>query len=426
MNKTYNKQFNETYYSKTLASGLKVILFDKHEFHNNFFTLITPYGSSDFKQKDASGNTYHLPPGVAHFLEHRMFDYKGFDVMERFTELGASSNASTGYDQTQYYFSTTNSDFKEPLKLLLDYVFDLTIPFETVEKEKGIIIEELMMYDAMPDFRLYFGAIKNLYNELPYREEIGGSVASVSATTLEDLELAYKLNYHPEQMYLVGATNNDIAETFAYIENIMQEKTFVEYAPMERDYLAEVDQVRVAYEEVEMDINKQKVAIAYKFRHNVEDVMEIDKIENLLDIYFDMLFSSVNPDYQDWLDQGIINDYFDLDITVDSIFGHLVFSAETDNVSEFEALIESVMANDNQYISEAKFKQLQKRFIGRAIMALEKPGTIAQVYGRNIAQTIDIFESINQAKSFTLADLIKLKDSVDLLAHKSTYVIKAK
>lgn len=426
MNKTYNKQFNETYYSKTLASGLKVILFDKHEFHNNFFTLITPYGSSDFKQKDASGNTYHLPPGVAHFLEHRMFDYKGFDVMERFTELGASSNASTGYDQTQYYFSTTNSDFKEPLKLLLDYVFDLTIPFETVEKEKGIIIEELMMYDAMPDFRLYFGAIKNLYNELPYREEIGGSVASVSATTLEDLELAYKLNYHPEQMYLVGATNNDIAETFAYIENIMQEKTFVEYAPMERDYLAEVDQVRVAYEEVEMDINKHKVAIAYKFRHNVEDVMEIDKIENLLDIYFDMLFSSVNPDYQDWLDQGIINDYFDLDITVDSIFGHLVFSAETDNVSEFEALIESVMANDNQYISEAKFKQLQKRFIGRAIMALEKPGTIAQVYGRNIAQTIDIFESINQAKSFTLADLIKLKDSVDLLAHKSTYVIKAK
>ncbi|NLY62547.1 MAG: insulinase family protein [Erysipelothrix sp.] len=426
MNKTYNKQFNETYYSKTLASGLKVILFDKHEFHNNFFTLITPYGSSDFKQKDASGNTYHLPPGVAHFLEHRMFDYKGFDVMERFTELGASSNASTGYDQTQYYFSTTNSDFKEPLKLLLDYVFDLTIPFETVEKEKGIIIEELMMYDAMPDFRLYFGAIKNLYNELPYREEIGGSVASVSATTLEDLELAYKLNYHPEQMYLVGATNNDIAETFAYIENIMQEKTFVEYAPMERDYLAEVDQVRVAYEEVEMDINKQKVAIAYKFRHNVEDVMEIDKIENLLDIYFDMLFSSVNPDYQDWLDQGIINDYFDLDITVDSIFGHLVFSAETDNISEFEALIESVMANDNQYISEAKFKQLQKRFIGRAIMALEKPGTIAQVYGRNIAQTIDIFESINQAKSFTLADLIKLKDSLDLLAHKSTYVIKAK
>lgn len=426
MNKTYNKQFNETYYSKTLASGLKVILFDKHEFHNNFFTLITPYGSSDFKQKDASGNTYHLPPGVAHFLEHRMFDYKGFDVMERFTELGASSNASTGYDQTQYYFSTTNSDFKEPLKLLLDYVFDLTIPFETVEKEKGIIIEELMMYEAMPDFRLYFGAIKNLYNELPYREEIGGSVASVSATTLEDLELAYKLNYHPEQMYLVGATNNDIAETFAYIENIMQEKTFVEYAPMERDYLAEVDQVRVAYEEVEMDINKQKVAIAYKFRHNVEDVMEIDKIENLLDIYFDMLFSSVNPDYQDWLDQGIINDYFDLDITVDSIFGHLVFSAETDNISEFEALIESVMANDNQYISEAKFKQLQKRFIGRAIMALEKPGTIAQVYGRNIAQTIDIFESINQAKSFTLADLIKLKDSLDLLAHKSTYVIKAK
>ena len=426
MKKIVNNTFLETYYTKVLDNGLTVVLFDKKEFHNNFFTLITPYGAADYNQKDDSNNTYHLPPGVAHFLEHRMFDYQGFDVMERFTELGSTSNASTGYDQTQYYFGTTHDNYFESLDLLLDFVFDLTIPLETVEKEKGIIIEELMMYDGMPDFKLYFGVLKNLYHNLPYIEDIGGSVESVSRTTLEDLELAYKLNYHPKQMVLVGGTNGDIDEVMNFIEENMSKKSFGEYKKLERDYELEPLTVSKEYEEHVMDINKSKLGLGYKFKHGVKDIMKRDEMENLLSIYFDMLFSSVNEDYQTWLDDEIINDYFDVDVSIDEDFGHIFISNETDDVEGFKSFIEDIINNPKKYVSEAKFNQIKKRVLGRAIQALEQPSTIAQVYGRNIAEGIDVFESIETLKDLSIDDLLELTESLEFLEHGTTFVIKAK
>lgn len=423
MEKIINQSFQETYYRKVLDNGLTVVLFEKPDFHNNFFTLITPYGAGDYRQKDAFGNKYHLPPGVAHFLEHRMFDYQGFDVMEKLVEQGSTSNASTGFDQTQYYFGTTKDDYYPSLDLLLNFVFDLTIPEETVEKEKGIIIEELKMYDGMPDFKLYFGILKNMYHYLPYNEDIGGSVKSVSETTLEDLNLAYKLNYHPAQMYLVGAINGDIEATFNFIEDNLKSKQFDEYVKLERDFEAEPETVAVAFTEESMEVSKQKIALGYKFKHNETDPEKIDQMENLLHIYFEMLFSSVNEDYQKWLDEKIINDYFDVDVTVENTFGHLVASGEHDDVEVFKNFVESVIDNQDKYVSEAKFKQLQKKLIGKAILSLEQPSTIAQVYGRNIAEQIDVFESLDKFKTLTLNDLLELVGKLDLRTNSSVYTI---
>ncbi len=426
MKKIVNKNFQETYYKKTLDSGLQVILFEKPEFHNNFFTLITPYGAGDYKQKDQEGNTYHLPPGVAHFLEHRMFDYQGFDVMERFTEYGSTSNASTGYEQTQYYFATTNDEYRKSLSLLLDFVFDLTIPAETVEKEKGIIIEELMMYDGMPDFRLYFSTLKALYHHLPYNQDIGGSVESVSETTLEDLELAYKLNYHPSQMFLIGATNDNIEDVFKYVEDTMKDKKFPDFKELERDFEDEPETVASSYVEIEMDITKQKIGIGYKFKHYETDPLKLDTMENLFDIYLDMLFSSVNPEYQVWLDEGLVNDYFDAAVSIDPIFGHIFISGESDDVKGFKTFVESVFNNQEKYMSETKFTQLQNKFVGRAIMALEQPSTIAQVYGRNISEGVDIFDSVDHIKETKIDDLLAILKDLDLLEHSSTVVLKKK
>lgn len=426
MEKIINENFQETYYKKVLDNGLTVILFEKEDFHNNFFTLITPYGAGDYRQKDELGNTYHLPPGVAHFLEHRMFDYKGFDVMEKLSELGSTSNASTSYDQTQYYFGSTNEDFYPSLDLLLNYVFDLEIPLETVEKEKGIIIEELKMYDGMPDFKLYFGILKNMYKYLPYNEDIGGSVESVSATTLEDLNLAYKLNYHPAQMYLIGATNDNIEKVFDFIENNLKQRNFDDYVKLERDYPSEPEAVSIEYSEHTMDVAKSKVALGYKFKHNEFDPIVVDNMENLLHIYYEMLFSSVNEDYQTWLDEKLINDYFDVDITVEKEFGHLIVSGESENAEEFRNFVEKVLNNASQYISEEKYNQLKKRVIGKAILSLEQPSTIAQVYGRNIVLDVDVFKSIDTFKTLEYRDLLELVEKLDLYSNSSTFVISTK
>ncbi len=426
MKKIYNEDFFETYNIKVLDNGLTVILFEKPKFHNNFFTLITPYGGGDYQQIDTNNNKYHLPPGVAHFLEHRMFDYQGFDVLEKFSEYGSNTNASTGYDQTQYYFSTSNNDFKDSLNLLLDFVFDLKIPKESVKKEKGIIVEELKMYDNMVDFKLYTNLIRNLYHNLPYIEDIGGSIESVNNTTLEDLELAYKLNYHPSKMFLVGSTNNNIEDVFQLIEDNMKDKSFNEKIDLRRDYLAEEDSVSLEYQKDYMDINKSKIAIGYKFRHNTKDKILIKRMENLLVIFLELLFTSINEEYQNWLDAKIINDYFDVDVNVDEDFGHIVFSNESENEKEFVDFVEKVINNYQNYINEEKFNQILKRTIGKMILALEQPSSIALIYGRNIAAGIDVFESLNDLKHFKYEDMLTLIDSLDLFSNRSIYVISKK
>ena len=426
MHKIENKDYQEIYYKKVLDNGLNVVLFYKPNFHNNFFSLITPYGAGDFRQKDENGNVYHLPPGVAHFLEHRMFDYKGIDVMEKLTSLGASSNASTSYDMTQYYFGTVKNQFQQPLELLLDFVFDLTIPPETVEKEKGIIIEELMMYDNMPDFKLYFGVLKGLYQNLPYKEDIGGSADSVSMTTLKDLELAYKLNYHPSQMFLVGTVNSNVEETFDFIEKNLETKEFDEFVKLKRDFLEEPDSVAVEYAESIMDINTQKVAVGYKLKHFNTQQRDIDKAEWLLRIFFEMLFSSVNEDYQVWLDEKIINDYFDVDVSLDANVGHFIASSESDNVQDFITFVEDVIKAYKDHISEEKFIQIKNRLIGRAILAFEQPMSMALIYGRNIASGTDIFIGLEDLKNLRYADMLEFISSLNLLKHRSVYVIKTK
>lgn len=426
MQKIYNEDYFESYYIKTLTNGLTVILFEKPKFHNNFFTLITPYGGGDYQQIDNQGNKYYLPPGVAHFLEHRMFDYQGFDVLEKFSEYGSNVNASTGYDQTQYYFSTTNNDFTNSLNLLLDFVFDLKIPAESVEKEKGIIIEELKMYDNMVDFKLYFNIIKNLYHNLPYIEDIGGSIESVSATTLADLELAYKLNYHPSQMFLVGSTNNNIADVISLIEENMSKKNFNEARSLKRDYLAEELSVSKAYQKDYMDINKSKLAVGYKFKHGESNPLEMKKIENLLTIFFELLFTSINEQYQIWVDEKLVNDYFDVDVSVDEDFGHIIFSVESEDENRIVEFIESVLADYDKYLSVDKFNQVLKRTIGKMILALEQPSSIALIYGRNIANGVDIFESLAALKAFKFEDLLKLLERFDLFSHKAVYIINKK
>lgn len=425
MHKIEKKEYQEEYYIKTLDNGLKVILFYKPNFHNNFFSLITPYGAADYRQKDEEGNEYHLPPGIAHFLEHRMFDYKGMDVMEKLVSYGASSNASTSYDMTQYYFGTTQKDFKKPLTLLLDFVFDLTIPPETVEKEKGIIIEELNMYDNMPDFRLYFNLLKGLYVNMPYNEDIGGSIESVSSTTLKDLEMAYSLNYHPSQMFLVGTVNDNLEATFDFIEDNFKDKQFGAFKKLKRDFKAEPAEVAKAYAESYMDINISKVAVGYKFLHDKTEVAKVDEMEWLLKIFFESLFSSVNEHYQGWLDDKIINDYFDIDVSVDKGVAHFIASNEGDDVTNFIEFVESTVKDWQNHISEVKFEQIKNRYIGRAILAFEQPMTMALIYARNIAAGSDVFDGLEDLKNLKFTDLIELIESLDLLANKAVYVVKA-
>ena len=225
MDKHYEAYFDETYYTETLANGLKVIIFHKPEFSTSVCAFGTPYGALKINEQ-FNGKEYHFHPGVAHFLEHKLFEAKGDDMMTLFSSLGANVNAFTSYHETVYYFSKTGEDIKQCLELLLGFVQELDITPESVEKEKGIIAQEVAMYDQVPDSKLLHEAYKALYHHYPLKYDIGGDKKGIYAIDKEELDECYRINYHPVNMSLVITTPLDPKKIMNIVRKNQLKKDF--------------------------------------------------------------------------------------------------------------------------------------------------------------------------------------------------------
>ena len=202
MQKKYYQTINETLYHENMANGLNVYLLKKEGFSKTYGLFATNFGSVDTSFVPLNeAEMMKVPDGVAHFLEHKMFEMEDGDASDKFSLLGASTNAFTSSSRTAYLFSTGSNEM-QCTELLLDFVQDLYLTEENVEKEKGIIGQEIKMYDDDPDWQNYFGAIQNLYHKHPFAIDIAGTVESVNATTKEQLETCYRTFYHQSNMVL--------------------------------------------------------------------------------------------------------------------------------------------------------------------------------------------------------------------------------
>ena len=188
MEKIYFDTLKETLYHEKMDNGLEVYLLPKQGFEKTYGLFSTKFGAIDTTFVPLNGNEMiKVEDGIAHFLEHKMFDMNGTDASDEFAKLGASTNAFTSSSRTAYLFSTTSNEYP-CIELLLDFVQRLDITPESVEKEKGIIGQEIKMYDDDPDWRVYFGSIQNLYNNHPVAIDIAGTVETVNRTDKTMLE----------------------------------------------------------------------------------------------------------------------------------------------------------------------------------------------------------------------------------------------
>ena len=271
MNKHYNKVFDETYYTETLDNGLKIFVFYKPEFNTTVCAFGTPYGALKINEK-FKGKEYHFNPGIAHFLEHKLFESKGDDMTNAFSAMGASVNAFTSYRETVYYFSKTGKDIEEPLNLLLDFVQELNISEESVEKEKGIIAQEVSMYQQIPDQRLLNETYKCLYHNFPMKYDIGGDRKSVYAISKDELEQCYKINYHPSNMVVCVTTPIDPKKIIKIIANNQKQKSFKKVnKPIICDEKEPLEVVKKRYK-FKMPVSTNKHIFAYKIKPNFKDI----------------------------------------------------------------------------------------------------------------------------------------------------------
>ena len=401
MKKIHNDFFDEDFYIEKLDNGLEVVIFNKKEFLTTACAFATSYGALDTDEV-LDGKEYHFHPGVAHFLEHKLFESEDKNIFEEFSNMGCNVNAFTSYHETVYYFSTTNKEIKEPLNLLLDFVQKLDITDENVEKEKGIICQELAMYMQNPDSRLLQETYRSLYHNYPLKYDIGGDDESVNAISKDELDLCYKINYHPNNMVLLIVSPLDVNYLMDIVKENQSKKHFDKQKDVKTLLIDEDDSVVRKEFSFEMDINKPKHVYALKLKPNFKDSDDIVYKQWCLDLYLKAYFSSINKDYQEWLNKGLINDYFGYEVDFDKDYAYILFynESEEDNIKE---LVDNELKKD--LITEEILTSIKRRYIGNSFDTLNDVESFDTGYVRDYVNGIDYFKSIEILTHISLDDL---------------------
>ena len=286
MNKLKLEKIDLDLYHETLDNGLNIYIVPKDNVNGIYATFTTKFGSIDEEFIPIGEAEYKkVPLGVAHFLEHKLFEQKdGKEPFEFYSERGCDANANTSNYKTTYLFSGANS-FAENINYLLDYVQEPYFTDENVEKEKGIIEQEIKMYEDDPYFKMYDGLVYNAFNEHPIKYPIAGTVKDVYSITKEDLYTCYNTFYHPSNMFVVITGNVDPIETINIIKINQEEKKYDKSKKIKIKKYSEKDNVEKELEETNMDIEISKLGIAYKI-----NCSKLNK--NIIDIrsYLSMLF----------------------------------------------------------------------------------------------------------------------------------------
>ena len=305
MNHTYYPRLDETVCRKVLPNGLTVLVVPKPGFTRKIAYFLTNYGSvhTDFT---LDGVKYSTPAGVAHYLEHKMFDMPGRDVTEEFAALGAVPNAFTSYGMTAYYFSCTDN-FTPALRLLLEFVSTPYFTEESVEKERGIIAQEILMYADSADSVVMEDMNQNLYAHHPIRVPIAGTVESIQDITAQTLYDCHRAFYHPANMVLcvVGDVDPDEVASIAQ-ELLPAERKSVAVPDLGPEEPAGVVQ---ALSRREMDVAMTTFQLAFKCPAppKGDDFAHQELVAGLA---AEMLFGDSSQLYQWLYEDGLIDSSF--------------------------------------------------------------------------------------------------------------------
>lgn len=406
MNKLTYESIGETVYETKLSNGLKVILLPKPEMSKVYSLFMTDYGSMHSKFVPINGTELiTVPDGVAHFLEHKLFEKEDYDVFTTFLDQGASPNAFTSFTKTAYEFSSTKSA-QQNVETLLDFVQAPYFSDESVEKEKGIISQEFHMYEDQADWRSYMGTIKNMYKNHPVNIDILGTIESINAITKEDLYTCYNTFYHPENMSLIVVGNFNVDEMATLIEANQSKKEFDELGKLETFFPEEPSEVATKESVIHLPVSIPKVSIGIKEIHQEIDARTFLKRENFQTMLLNYFFSTSGDFYEQLYEEGLIDDSFSFGTVVENNFG---FSLISSNATEPEKLIkrlkELLLSTQDLKISEAEFEVMKKMRIGFLLRAMNSLEYVANKYIQYDFIGIDLYTIIPYVQSLTVDDV---------------------
>ena len=411
----------EVYYEK-LDNGMDVYLFSKDNFHNNYVTFTTKFGSiyNEFvpigKDKMAK-----VPKGVAHFLEHKVFIQKEDpQPSDFFAESGALTNAYTTFKNTTYLF-TGPDNLIENVKYLLDFVQEPYFTDENVESEKGIITQEIHMCDDRPIDVLYEHIRKNSLHNNPFKDSIIGTVNDINSIDKKVLDTCYETFYHPSNMFLVVTGNFDVDEMIESIKENQNNKEFKKQDKIKIKEYKEPDEVVLKEEIIKMNTNIPKLAYNIKIPYN-KFKMEKRKLNLYLYIIFSILFDDSSLFNEKAKEDNIItNAIYTNILNCDS---HILISLinETFKYNELLDMIKEELKNIN--ISEDDLERKKKVLVSNEIFSFENVEIINEMIIDSIIfdNTIE-GDIVNIINSLNIEELNEIVKNIDFKSI-STIIIK--
>ncbi len=410
---TFNQIDEELFYEKQ-ENGLEVYILPKKGFNKTFAVFTTKYGSVDNRfQPLGKENVKQVPDGIAHFLEHKMFEKKDGDVFQQFSKQGASANAFTSFTRTAYLFSST-SRIKENLMTLVDFVQEPYFTEQSVEKEKGIIGQEIKMYDDNPDWRLYFGTISNMFSTHPVRIDIAGTVESIDQITSDLLYECYETFYHPSNMLLFVVGNVDPEETMSEIRNNQQKKTFKDAAEIVREKEEEPAGVHKSKQVLEMNVQTSKCLVGLKAAGAGLSGEAFLKNELAVNLLLDMLFGRSSDMYEQLYAEGLIDSTFSYDYTEESDFGFALIGGDTNDPDLLAERIQSHLLSiaESGSFDEAALSRTKKKKIGSFLRSLNSPEYIANSFTRYAFNETSLFDVVPVLETISIHDIKKAAENL--------------
>jgi predicted Zn-dependent peptidase len=401
------EQLKETLYFEKMSNGLEVYILPKEGFNKTFATFTTKYGSVDNDFIPLQKNEYHhVPDGIAHFLEHKLFEKEDGDVFQQFSKQGASANAFTTFNRTAYLFSST-SNVEQNLETLIDMVQSPYFTEKTVEKEKGIIGQEITMYDDNPDWRLYFGVIENMYKHHPVKIDIAGTIESISHITDKLLYECYNTFYHPSNMLLFIVGPVDAENIMKLVRDNQNKKEYKEQAEIQRRFEAEPSEVAEKKKILQMNVQTPKCLVGVKAKEVKLTGAEMLKNELTTNVLLDMLFGKSSENYYKLYNEGLIDETFSYDFTIETGFGFSMVGGDTDKPDELADRLQKMMmeAKNGEHLTEEALDRTKKKKIGGFLRQLNSPEFIANQFTRYFFNDMNLFNVVPTLEDITFSDL---------------------
>ena len=415
-----NNKIKEKLYVEKLSNGLTVIILPKKT-RKKYIVWSTNYGSIDNKfYAPREDKLTVVPDGIAHYLEHKLFEQEnGRNSLDVLTSIGVDANAYTTNDHTAYLFECTDN-FDEALEEFMNYVQNPYFTDENVEKERGIIEQEIMMYDDEPAWSLYMNALKCMYKDNEINIDVAGTKETIAEIDKDKLYKIYNSFYRPDNMIIVLAGDFNPESALEKIKSKMILKAVEEET--KRVYNEEQPEIVEKYIEKEMDISMPCVLIGYK-----DNDIKSNKIKKdiSIEILGDLLFGKSSETFEELYESGKILSEPGINYEFSKTYAHTLIQVQTNYVEDVIKVIDEKIEKMKQTgINEEDFNRAKKKIYGEFIKDYNEVSTISSIIVADYFKGINSFDYFEEFKVVSKEYVEKVLKEIFVEDRKVISVIK--